>query len=258
MKRAIVIGASSGIGMEVGKQLLADGWTIGIAARRTDLLMQLKQTMPDRVEVETIDVNSEEAEDLLLSLIAVVGGMDLFFYASGIGRQNPTLEPGIEISTVTTNALGFTRMVGLAYRYMATHGGGHIAAITSIAGTMGLGPAPSYSATKAFQNTYLQALEQQANTRKLNIRFTDIRPGFVATALLNDGKQYPMLLKKEDVAYEIVKAIHRKEHVRVIDWRWRIITALWRCIPRFIWRRLPLDVKEKKEKERQKDSTFSS
>ena len=247
-KKAIVMGASSGIGLEVSKLLLDEGWSIGIAARRTDLLQELKATAPDRVEVETIDVNSDEAEDLLLSLIAIVGGMDLFFYAPGIGKQNPTLEASIETATVTTNALGFTRMIGVAYRYMASHGGGHIAAITSIAGTMGLGPAPSYSATKAFQNTYLQALEQQAITRKLHIRFTDIRPGFVDTALLNGGKNYPLLLRKEDVAHEIMEAIRRNNHVRVIDWRWRIITALWRCIPRCIWRHLPLRVKDKKDK----------
>ena len=244
-KKAIVIGASSGIGMEVAKLLLSDGWNLGVAARRTDRLMQLKEREPQRVEVETIDVNSDDASDLLLSLIAVVGGMDLFFYAPGIGKQNPTLETDLELATVTTNALGFTRMVGTAYRYMATHGGGHIAVITSIAGTMGLGPAPSYSATKAFQNTYIEALEQQANTRKLNIRFTDIRPGFVATALLSESDQYPMLLNKEDVAYEIVEAVKRNRHVRVIDWRWRIVTALWRCIPRCLWRHLPLQVKKK-------------
>lgn len=248
MKKAIVIGASSGIGMEVAQLLLADGWQLGVASRRTDRLMQLKARAPERVEVETIDVNSEESCDLLLSLIAVVGGVDLFFYAPGIGKQNMTLEPGIEAATVTTNVAGFTRMIGVAYRYMATHGGGHIAAITSIAGTMGLGPAPSYSASKAYQKTYIEALEQQAFTRGLHIRFTDIRPGFVATALLNDDDSYPMMLKKEDVAHEAVEAVKRGAHVRVIDWRWRIVTALWRLLPHCVWRRLPLRVKKKEEK----------
>ena len=243
MKKAMVMGASSGIGMEVAKLLLADGWIIGVAARRTDLLEQLKDTAPERVVMETIDVNADGAEDMLLSLIVTLGGMDLFFYAPGIGWQNPTLEPDKENNTVTTNALGFTRMVGTAFRYMATHGGGHIAAVTSIAGTKGLGPAPAYSATKAFQNTYLQALEQQANARKLNIRFTDLRPGFVDTALLGDGNRYPMLLRKEDVAYEMVEAIRHHKHIWVIDWRWRILTALWRRIPRWVWRRLDLNTK---------------
>jgi len=85
-------------------------------------------------------------------------------------------------------------MIGCAYRYFANKGGGHIACITSIAGTKGLGPAPAYSATKAMQNTYLQALEQLAACKHHNIHFTDIRPGFVATPLLKDDK-YPLLMR---------------------------------------------------------------
>ena len=164
--------------------------------------------------------------------------MDLFFYASGIGKQNRELLPEIEMDTMQTNALGFTRMVGEAYRYFAEQGSGHIAAITSIAGTKGLGPAPSYSATKAMQNVYLQALEQQANARRLDIRFTDIRPGFVDTALLSGDFRYPMMLRPEAVAQSIVRAIRRRRHVWVIDWKYRVLTALWRRIPRCVWRHL--------------------
>jgi short-subunit dehydrogenase len=131
-------------------------------------------------------------------------------------------------------------MVGTAFRYMAAHGGGHIAVISSIAGTKGLGPAPAYSATKALQNTYIEALEQLANARGLGIRFTDIRPGFVGTDLLNDGGRYPMLLKKEHVALDIVRSLEHRRHVRVIDRRWRVVTWLWRRIPRCVWRRLRL------------------
>lgn len=240
MKKGIVMGATSGIGMEVSRLLLAEGWILGVASRRTHLLMELKKQWPQQVEVAPIDVNSDEAEGQLLQLIHAVGGIDLFVYTPGIGKQNPSLEANIEMNTVETNAMGFTRMIGTAYRYMAAHGGGHIAAVTSIAGTKGLGPTPSYSATKAFQNTYLQALEQLANSQHLPIRFTDIRPGFVDTDLLNDGNRYPLMLRKEAVAREMVSAIHRQEHIRVIDWRWRIITAFWRRIPRWIWRRLPL------------------
>ncbi len=234
-KRAIVIGASSGIGREVARLLMAEGWTLGVAARRTDLL----QTLGD-VQVEQIDVTSEKAPERLRALIDKVGGMDLFFYASGIGKQNRELVEGIEMATMQTNALGFTRMIGEAYRYFAEQGGGHIAAITSIAGTKGLGPAPAYSATKAMQNVYLQALEQQAHARGLKIRFTDIRPGFVDTALLAGDFRYPMMLKPERVANEIVQAINGKRHIRVIDWKYRLLTAVWRRIPRCIWRRMKL------------------
>lgn len=235
MKRAIVIGASSGIGREVARLLLREGWTLGVAARRVELLGSI-----GAAEAEQIDVTKEDATVRLHSLIDRLGGMDLFFYASGIGKQNRELEENIELGTVETNALGFTRMIGEAYRYFAQRGTGHIAAITSIAGTKGLGPAPSYSATKAMQNVYLQALEQQAHARRLDIRFTDIRPGFVDTALLSGDFHYPMMLKAEDVARDIVSAIKARRHVRVIDWRYRLLTALWRCVPRFVWRRISL------------------
>lgn len=239
-KRAIVIGASSGLGREVAVLLASRGWTVGVAARRLDRLEELKAQCNGVEQVAAIDVTSSDAGVKLEDFIERMGGMDLLFYASGVGNQNRELKEEIELRTVDTNAMGFTRMVGAGYRYMARQGHGHIAVISSIAGTKGLGPAPSYSATKAFQNCYIQALEQQARSRGLDIRFTDVRPGFVDTALLNDGNRYPMLLSPTPVAREIVAAVGSREHVRVIDWRWRIITALWRRIPRCLWRRMKL------------------
>ena len=240
MKRVVIIGASSGIGLEVARLLLAEGWQLGIAARREYRLQALKQEAPDRVVTAMIDVTAEDAAQRLRALIDELGGMDLFFYASGIGKQNRTLTPDIELNTVNTNGMGFTRMIGEAYRYFAERGGGHIAAITSIAGTKGLGPAPSYSATKAMQNVYLEALEQQANARGLDIRFTDIRPGFVDTDLLSGDFHYPMMLKPDKVARQIVAAINGNCHIKVIDWKYAILTPLLRLVPRILWRHLKL------------------
>ena len=239
-KKAIIVGASSGIGMEVAKVLLSDGWHLGIAARREDKLLELKAMAPERIKVMTIDVTQSDAGERLLSLVDELGGMDLYFHASGIGRQNRNLKADIELRTMETNAVGFTRMIGTAYRYFAQRGEGHIAAITSIAGTKGLGPAPAYSATKALQATYLQALEQQSRQSGLHIRFTDIRPGFVDTALLNGDFKYPMLLQPAAVARDIVGSIYKRRHVRIIDLRYRILTFFWRLIPNWLWRRFRL------------------
>ena len=239
-KKAIIVGASSGIGRKVAQLLIADGWHLGVAARREESLMELKTMAPERVEVMTIDVTKPQAGEQLMTLIERIGGMELYFHASGIGKQNRDLDTDIELRTMETNAVGFTRMIDTAFRYFAEKGEGHIAAITSIAGTKGLGPAPAYSATKALQATYLQALEQQAHQRGLNIRITDIRPGFVDTALLNGDFKYPMLMRPETVAGEIVRSIYRKRHIRVIDWRYRIMTFFWQLIPNWIWRRMRL------------------
>lgn len=243
MKKAVVVGASSGIGREVAILLLRQGWAVGLAARREEPLQALARDYPGQAWVEVIDVTHDDASQSLQRLIGMMGGMDLYFHVAGVGWQNPVLEPSKELATLATNGVGFTRMVGEAYRYFAERGGGHIAVISSIAGTKGLGAAPAYSATKAFQNVYVQALEQQAHMRHLPIRFTDIRPGFVRTDLLGDGVSYPMLMDPHEVAGAIVRAISRDRHVCVIDWRYRLLTFFWRLLPAALWRWMRIQTK---------------
>lgn len=249
--RAIVVGASSGIGREVARLLLKDGWTVGLVARRGALLEALasecssqapasgspsEEDARGRAFVREIDVTSADADAGLRQLIDEMGGLDLYFHAAGVGWMNPELEKSKELRTLAVNGVGFARMVGEAYRYFASAGHGQIAVISSIAGTKGLGPAPAYSATKAFEGVYLQALEQQARGRGLDIRFTDIRPGFVRTALIGEGNHFPMVLDPQEVAGQIVAAIYHQRHVVVIDWRWRVLTFFWRLLPRWVWR----------------------
>ena len=115
-RKAIILGASSGIGLEVAKLLIADGWYLGLAARREEPLQALKATAPERIEVMPIDVTKPEAEKQLMQLIEKLGGIDLYFHASGIGKQNRTLESDIELQTMETNAVGFTRILPLLCR----------------------------------------------------------------------------------------------------------------------------------------------
>lgn len=238
-KRIIIIGATSGIGYEITLLYCKLGWRIGIAGRRTELLEKIRSEAPDRIETAQLDVTSPDAPKKMTELIDKVGGMDIFLLSSGIGSQNRMLDPEIELATVQTNTVGFTRMVTTAYDYFKKQGGGQLAVISSIAGTKGLGAAPSYSATKRYQNTYIEALDQLAHMEKLPIVFTDIRPGFVKTDLLKNDT-YPMLMSPEYVARKIVKAIGRKKRHTVIDWKYTLLVFFWELIPGFIWRRLPI------------------
>lgn len=239
-KKAIIMGATSGLGREVALLLLREGWTLGLAGRRADRLEALRQLAPDRVFTATIDVRQEGADGQLEQLIARMGGMDLYLHSSGIGRQNAALAADVETETLETNGTGFVRMVTAAYRHFRRQGYGHLAVISSIAGTKGLGAAPAYSATKRMQNTYIDALEQLAHLEHLPLVFTDIRPGFVATDLLNNGRHYPLLMRPETVARHIVRALRRQRRVAVIDVRYRLLVTLWRLIPRWLWKRLPV------------------
>lgn len=237
--KVIIIGATSGIGREAAKLYIARGWKVGVAGRRAEELESLRKEAPEQVCTQVIDVTREEAPQQLQALIAKMGGMDVFLLSSGIGKQNYTLQPDIELATAATNVEGFIRMTNAAYHYFEQQEHGQLAVISSIAGTKGLGAAAAYSATKRFQNTYIDALDQLARMNKLNISFTDIRPGFVATPLLKDDS-YPMLMKAPEVAAQIVRAIDRKKRVVIIDWKYRLLVDFWRLIPRWLWVRLPV------------------
>ena len=143
MQKAIIIGATSGIGQEVARILVQQGWHIGIAGRREEALHALQATAPDRIVTEQLDVTEETATLHLHNLIKKLGGIDLFFLSSGVGHQNRDLQPDIELNTARTNVEGFTRMVTAAFNYFKEKGSGHIAVISSIAGTKGLGVAPA-------------------------------------------------------------------------------------------------------------------
>lgn len=241
-KKAIIVGATSGIGLEVAKLLSTKGWELGVAGRRQQLLEQIYKDVPGVKAYEVIDINQEDASVQLEKLIEKMEGVDLYFHSSGIGYQNPSLDIDKEMRTVETNTLGFTRMITKMFHYYVNHGGGHIACISSIAGTKGLGAAPSYSSTKRFQNHYMECLQQLANMKGYPISFTDIRPGFVATDLIKDGK-YPMKLTAVNVAKEIVNALEKKKTVVVIDWKYRILVTFWKLVPRWIWVRLKVSTK---------------
>ena len=239
MKRIIIIGATSGIGNEVAKEYLKAGFRIGIAGRRAEALETFREAAPERIVTRQLDVTQEDAREKLRLLIDELGGMDIFLLCSGIGNQNIKLTSDIEINTAKTNVVGFVRMVDTAFSYFKQKGEGHLAVISSIAGTKGLGSAPAYSATKRFQNTYIDALAQLAHMEKLKIRFTDIRPGFVATALLKD-RSYPLLMQPEKVARHIIRALEKGKRVAIIDKRYAVLVFFWRLIPRWLWERLPI------------------
>lgn len=243
MKRLIVIGASSGIGMRIASDFARLGWRVGVAARREEPLKALKEQFPARVEYLPFDVTADDAAESFYALIEKTGGMDYLLFSAGCGFNNPELDPAKDRQTVETNVKGFTTIINAAYRYYketANASTGHIAAITSVAGTKGIGVSASYSASKRYQWTYLQAIDQLAHIQHVDVTVTDIRPGFVDTPLLVKGRNYPMEMSVAYVAPRIEKAMVLGRRVAVIDSRWAVVTALWRLIPNSLWPHLAI------------------
>ena len=239
MNNIIVVGASSGLGRLIAVNYASKGFRVGIAARNEGALKQLKETFPGNIDYEVIDITDGTAVGKLNSLIDKIGGMDVYIHVSGILVENLFLNPEAELKTVETNVTGFTRMIDAAFEYFSrTCKKGQIAAITSVAGTKGIGELPAYSSSKRFQWTYIQALEQLADKQKLDISFTDIRPGWTRTPLIDPSRKYMMSMNPEKVANLAVKAIDSKKRVAYIDYRWDILHFFWNLLPGKLWKKV--------------------
>lgn len=243
MKKIIIMGASSGIGYKVAEMLAQRNVRIGIAARNTAPLEELRARYPDYVEYASIDICKPDAPLKLDALIAAVGGMDIYLHVSGIGYENLDLDPEREAAIVNTNCVGFARMISAAYRYFRSHGiAGHIAAVTSVAGTNGIGRLSAYSASKKFDQTYLTALEQLSRGENAGINFTDIRPGWVRTPLLITGVKYPFEMTVDYAARQVIYAIAKRKRVWIFDSRWNAVVNIWRLIPDDLWVRINMPI----------------
>lgn len=238
------MGATSGIGLRVAEIYATAGWRVGVAGRRDEVMKELQSRFPEKIEWEHIDVTHKDATTRFERLIKKLGGMDIYFHVSGVGFENPALVADEDLTTAETNVVGFTRMVDAAFRYFRDINSrkGHIAAVTSIAGTKGIGELASYSASKKYQQTYLNALEQLANMQGIDVKFTDIRPGWIRTPLLDPDREYPMTMDLEAILPQIIKALIRKMRMVVIDGRWAAGYRLWKLIPDRAWAKMDIHV----------------
>jgi len=127
MKKAIVIGASSGIGRELSKILSGNQYTVGVMARRIHLLDELRNEIGNDVLVERIDISDpNSATEALTKLIEKMGGVDLVVISAGTGYLNPELDWALENETIQTNVTGFAAMANVAVKHFIEKGSGHL------------------------------------------------------------------------------------------------------------------------------------
>lgn len=238
MKKAIIIGATSGIGKRLAEILVQNHYKVGITGRRTELLNELKVQNPESLYTSTFDViNTEIIPERLETLVQELGGLDLMVICSGTGDLNENLDFNIEKRTAETNVLGFTCIANWAFNYFETQKSGHLAAISSVGGLRGSRMAPSYNATKAYQMNYLEGLSQKANRLKSEVFVTDIRPGFVDTNMAK-GEGLFWVATIDKASQQIFKAIQNKKKIVYITRRWALIAAVLKRIPGFIYNKM--------------------
>ena len=165
--------------------------------------------------------------------------MDVFLLSSGIGKQNLSLCPDIELQTAATNVSGFIRMVNAAYHYFRTARQRTYSGDQFHSRHQGTGIRPCLFSDQTVSKHLSGCFGPiSRHMNKLHISFTDIRPGFVATPLLKDDK-YPLLMHAPYVASQIVRAISRRKRVAVIDRRYQMLVFFWKLIPGWLWVEAP-------------------
>ena len=239
MSNSIVFGGTSGIGKELSKKLLLDGYKVVITGRSIDLLYELKAQYPDKVKVRQNDIQDIKQTEAIFNEIAdELGTVDIIIHCSGIGYENPNLEWNKEYDTLKTNVIGATKIYDLAFLLFKKQGFGHLVGISSIASLRGNRESPAYFASKAFQVNYLESLYFKAREIKGGkVHITDVRPGFVDTKMaLGDGIFWMSSLDK--ASNQIYSAIRRKKRRVYISKRWNLIAWVLKIVPSWLMKKV--------------------
>ena len=236
-KKVIIVGATSGMGRGLAELYAGSGNKVGITGRRNELLLEIQQQFPEKIEIENFDVTGSKNISSINSLVKKLGGLDILIYSSGIGEPSKQLNWELDKTTVDTNVNGFVEISNWAFNYFITQGHGTLVTISSIASLRGNSWAPAYSASKAFQSNYFEGLAIKAHRMKKNISVICIEPGFVETRMAKGNKIF-WALSNDKACRKIITAIDKKKRKSHLSLRWWFIAKLIRFAPYPIFKRM--------------------
>lgn len=223
----IIIGATSGIGKELWKLYAVEDNHVAVTGRRKNLLEQMYNERANSTSIYEMDITDTESAIQCINEIFREYKIDLAIICAGTGDINTELLFEKEVNAIQTNVVGWTAAVDCIYNHFQQQNEGHLVTITSIGGLAGEPAAPAYSATKAYQINYTQALCKKS--KRTGVCVTEIRPGLVDTDMAK-GEGLFWVMPPEKVAKQIRKAIDRKKSKAVVTKRWSIISFLLKHI----------------------------
>lgn len=218
--------------------LVNQGYVVGAMARRVQMLNELRDEGRGMVVVKETDViDVDSAMEALATLINEMGGVDLVVISAGVGEINNDLRWNLEDLAIKTNVNGFAGLANVAMHHFMAKGTGHLVGISSVAALRGGRASPAYNASKAFQSNYLEGLRHKVKHSCLPITITDIRPGFVKTAMAKGDGMF-WAAEPDKAVRQIYQAIKRKKSHAYITRRWMLVAWLLQSMPGFVYERL--------------------
>jgi short-subunit dehydrogenase len=242
--RALIIGASSGLGAALARRLAREGYDLALVARRKKLLAALcaeinKQARSTRALSYVHDVHDyDEVPDLLRRIVSELGGLDLVIYASGVN-----LPPGLQAynfqgdrQMLEVNLVGAFAWLNPVAEMFQAAGAGHIVGISSVAGERGRVGNPGYNASKAGFTSYLESLRNRLTRRGVHV--LTVKAGFVRTEMLKAAQKVIFPITAEKAADDIYRGIRGKKQQIYTPWFWTWIMLVVRNIPSVLFRRM--------------------
>lgn len=239
--KVFLTGASSGIGEALARHYAAGGATLGLLARRGDLLRSLKASLDAPGDIYPCDVRdlaavSAAADDF----VARFGVPDLVIGNAGVSFGTLTEhaeDAAVFREVLDINVMGLVNTFHPFVRPMRSRGSGTLAGIASVAGFRGLPGATAYSASKAAAIRYLEGL--RVELRSSGVRVTTLCPGYIATPMTSRNR-YPMpfILQPDDAARRFARAIAAGASYAVIPWQMAIAGRVLAVLPNWLYDRL--------------------
>jgi short-subunit dehydrogenase len=239
-QRAIVVGASSGIGRATALALAREGVAVALVARRAAELERVAAEAPG-ARVYPHDVTrADDVAPLVERIAADLGEPDLLVYAAGV---MPRIRPdewdlGKDQAAVAVNLVGAIAWVNVLAPRFAAAGRGTIVGVSSVAGDRGRRGFPVYNATKAALDVYLEAVRHRV--ARHGVRVVVVKPGPVDTPMTQGIDRRPLVVPPERVARDLLGAARRGARTAYVPAVWRPIMLAIRNIPGRLFDRLDL------------------
>ena len=216
MKRAVLTGASSGIGHALALELSRRGYELALLARRGDLLDDLAAKLPTRAVAIPCDVADQYAVRAAVEHAEreLGGPFDLAIANAGVSIPVSAVDYDLEDAerVLRINVFGVIYLYDAVIRSMLARRSGRFVAVASVAGLRGLPLASPYSASKAAVQTMLEAMRIELAPHGVGI--TIVNPGFVATAMTEKNRfKMPFLMTAEEAAIAIADGIESGKRV---------------------------------------------
>jgi NAD(P)-dependent dehydrogenase (short-subunit alcohol dehydrogenase family) len=247
-RRAIVVGASSGVGAALVRRLVGEGYSVAALARRGGELERLADSIgadsmgpEQRLITRAHDVTDvAEVPALFEQLVRELGGLDLLIYAAGVMPANELREydTAKDLFTLAVNIGGCIAWCNPTAHLFTTQRSGTIIGLSSIAGDRGRKGFPAYCTSKAAMNTYLEALRNRLS--EVGAHVCTIKPGYMATQMTEGLEGLFWVAEPDEAAASILSAARGGANTRYVKRRWWIVGTIIRCIPSFLFKRLTI------------------